>query len=502
MKVQQFLEHHGIAENPFGQEDAQVDHIFKQYCLEATHHPAWDKIFGNPANPSTSVVFGEKGSGKTALRLQIAGELQKYNRDHPEEQSFIVEYDDFNPFLDCFRERLHGRQRKPERALSHWRLWDHMDAILKLSVTRLVDAILDETEQTPDATDNTRPNITTEQLARLTKNQKRDLLLLAAFYDHTFDQPAKQRWTALKRKLKFHAWWSQCDLAAGAVSSAAIVALQWNLAGFKELFVWWIPVLLLAGWSPWLWRQGSLMWKAWRVSRQIRVFDHLPNSLRQLLSRFDRQQIAGQPIPGKERSDDRYELLLKLQNLLKTLGFKNMAVLVDRVDEPHLVNGSPERMRDLLWPMFDNKFLKHPDIGFKLLLPAEVVYYLDREKKEFYERSRLDKQNLITSLEWTGETLYDMANERIRACATASENEPGIRNLFDETIGQDQLVLLFARLRVPRHLFKFLYRLLVDHCNKFTDDNPQWTIGNDTLQTTMALFTRDLEAFDRGQGTG
>ena len=90
MKVQQFLEHHGIAENPFGQEDAQVDHVFKQYCLEATHHPAWDKIFGNPANPSTSVVFGEKGSGKTALRLQIAGELQKYNREHPEEQSFKI----------------------------------------------------------------------------------------------------------------------------------------------------------------------------------------------------------------------------------------------------------------------------------------------------------------------------------------------------------------------------------------------------------------------------
>ena len=79
-----------------------------------------------------------------------------------------------------------------------------------------------------------------------------------------------------------------------------------------------------------------------------------------------------------------------------------------------MVNGSPERMRDLLWPMFDNKFLKHPGIGFKLLLPAEVVYYLNREEKEFYERSRLDKQNLISSLDWTGESLYDVANHRWR----------------------------------------------------------------------------------------
>ena len=502
MKVQQLLEHHGIAENPFGQEDAQVDHVFKQYCLEATHHPAWDKIYGNPANPSTAVVFGEKGSGKTALRLQISGELKKFNREHLQQRAFIVEYDDFNPFLDCFRERLHGRKRKPERALAQWRLWDHMDAILKLGVTRLVENILNETDNPSAATSKECSTVSPEQLGKLSKMQKRDLLLLAAFYDHTFDQPAKQRWQALRRKLKFRAWWSQWDLAAGVMLTPLTIGLRWYLTNFKELFVWWIPVLLLAGWAPWLWRQASLMLKAWRVSRQIRVFDHLPNSLRQILSKFDRQQIAGQPIPSKDRSDDRYELLLKFQNLLKTLGFTSMVVLVDRVDEPHLVNGSPERMRDLLWPMFDNKFLKHPDIGFKLLLPIEVVYYLDREKKEFYERSRLDKQNLITSLEWSGETLYDVANERMRACAVSTERTPGIVALFDDSVDADQLVPIFFRLRVPRHLFKFLYRLLVDHCNKYTDENPQWTISNETLQSTYAVFMRDLDAFDRGHGTG
>ena len=71
MKVQQFLEHHGIKENPFGQEDAQSDHVFKEFCLNGTHHPVWDKIFSNPTNPSTSVVFGEKGAGKTAIRMQM-----------------------------------------------------------------------------------------------------------------------------------------------------------------------------------------------------------------------------------------------------------------------------------------------------------------------------------------------------------------------------------------------------------------------------------------------
>ena len=32
--------------------------------LGTIHHPAWDKFFGSPADPSTALVFGEKGSGK------------------------------------------------------------------------------------------------------------------------------------------------------------------------------------------------------------------------------------------------------------------------------------------------------------------------------------------------------------------------------------------------------------------------------------------------------
>ena len=61
---------------------------------------------------------------------------------------------------------------------------------------------------------------------------------------------------------------------------------------------------------------------------------------------------------------------------------------------------------------------------------------------------------------------------------------------------------LLLRLRVPRHLFKFVYRLLVDHCNRYTDDNPRWTIARETLQSTLALYLRDLQEFDRGLGTG
>ena len=108
MKIQQFLDHHGIASNPFADEDAQTDLVFKGACIGSTFHPTWDKIYGDPSEPATAVVFGEKGSGKTAIRLQLTRHLADFNAEHPDHQVFVVAYDDFNPFLDRFRERLSG----------------------------------------------------------------------------------------------------------------------------------------------------------------------------------------------------------------------------------------------------------------------------------------------------------------------------------------------------------------------------------------------------------
>ena len=74
MKIQEFLEHHGIEGNPFAEEDAQNDTVFKRTCLESTFHPGWDKIYGSPEDPSTSIVFGEKGAAPNLREWAIIGE--------------------------------------------------------------------------------------------------------------------------------------------------------------------------------------------------------------------------------------------------------------------------------------------------------------------------------------------------------------------------------------------------------------------------------------------
>lgn len=496
MNLQQLLQHHGVATNPFADEDAQTDLVFKGGCITSTYHPSWDKIYGEPAEPATAVVFGEKGSGKTALALQIVRHLADHNAQHPDVQVFVVPYNDFNPFLDEFRECFSGRRRRVERVLTQWRLWDHMDAILGLGVTQLVDRILEVRHaRHPAAWDAPLP------LERLDLSQRRDVLLLAACYDRSNAENFEQRWTRLRRKLRYTNWTSRADLLAGILVSVAVVATVIGVQRWDWLATPWPYLAAAAGWLPRLLRWMKWGWRARQIRRNLRVLHHEGGMLRRVLLRMPPRPLAGQPLPLHPRTDDRYALFGKLQAVLRTLGIPGVVVLVDRLDEPHLINGSAELMRGLLWPMLDNKFLKHPGMGLKLLLPAELVPYLDRESRDFYERARLDKQNLIRSLDWTGPSLYDLADARVRACAAAG-SKPSLGALFDPAIDRRRLQDAFASLRVPRHLFKFMYRLLAAHCNAHPEDSPSWQIAAATFESVLAVYQRDQDASDRGIGAG
>ncbi len=500
MRVQQFLEHHGIAINPFAEEDAQSDPVFKERCRDATYHPAWDKVYGDPSDPATSIVFGEKGAGKTAMRMQVAGRIALHNATAGNSRLFVIDYDNFNPFLDHFADRLSARkQRDPVRVLGEFRLWDHMDAILSLGVTSLVDRLL----RVPHPTGSPANEVSADRLRQLDRFQKRDLLMLVACYDNSTVEAVQSRWERLRRKMHYSTWRSWADLALGVLVAVAVLAATtyWHKWDWFITPPYWPAIAIVAGWLPRLvhWWKRNLM--ARRVSRNVRVLKPLAAPLRRLLLRFPARDIQGQPLPVSQRTDDRYELLAKFQGVLKTLGCDGVVVLIDRVDEPHLITGSTERMQALVWPMLDNKFLKQPGLGLKLLLPSELVEYLERGDRDFFQRARLDKQNMIPSLEWTGQALYDLANARIKSCAADHEN-PSLRALFDESITSERLVDAFSMLRVPRHLFKFLYRLLVAHCNAHSDERPVWQISKEAFEATLAVYRRDQDAVDRGLQAG
>ena len=482
MKVQEFLEHHGIAGNPFAEEDAQNDTVFKRTCLETTFHPAWDKIYGDPSDPATSIVFGEKGSGKTALKLQMVRQFERHGAAHPDARTFVVVYDDFNPFLDRFVGRT-GKGRSIEKALAQWKLWDHMDAILALAVTQLVSAVTGGTEK-----------------PRLTAPQARDLALLAACYDQSTAESFPVRWSRLRRRVGYRAWlgvWPWCLAIAATAALAAALAFGAARGELGWAATAWPWLACAAAWIPFVWRRARSTWKAWRIVRSMRSGNRTVGQLAAALAVMPEADLAGQPLPALARSDDRYELLAKFQGVLAALGWKGLVVIVDRLDEPDVVNGSADRMRQVIWPMLDNKFLKVPGIGFKLLLPQELYRFIERETEAFHQRARLDKQNLVPSLEWTGETLYDIASTRV-ASASVGSPPATLSQLFDPAVDQRRLIEGLRSLRVPRQLFKFLYRLLVAHCHAHTAEQPVYRIPLERFERELAVFRRDQDAFDRG----
>ena len=168
MNLGQFFEHWSIAENPFRGEEARHDAVFARLSGEPAggaaasqdrvdaaaavregdgatgagprkgphaRHSDFEKIVGDLSSPSTSIVFGEKGSGKTALRLQIEGRVHGHNRAHAGRRVFMIAHDDLNAVIDRFHER--SGQDTALESLKHFRLVDHIDAMLVWAVPRL-----------------------------------------------------------------------------------------------------------------------------------------------------------------------------------------------------------------------------------------------------------------------------------------------------------------------------------------------------------------------------
>ena len=78
------------------------------------------------------------------------------------------------------------------------------------------------------------------------------------------------------------------------------------------------------------------------------------------------------------------------------------------------------------------------------------------------------------------------------ACA-AEGKSPEPKDLFLEQVSYERMLSAFESLRVPRHLFRFLYRVLVDHCNRHTDAEPAYKINAGTFESALAVYGRESE---------
>lgn len=517
MKIDTFLAHYGITENPFGAEEARHDPVFDRLIEGELSHPEFAKVLGRVDRPGTSVVFGEKGSGKTAIRMMIANQVAKHNAENPGRLVLAVPYDDLNPVLDQLLAACGGNA---EAALNELRLADHQDAILSIAVTLLNDAILGE--QPADPTLSTQPAHNPRELKKmlrkLPKQTRINLSVLSALYDQPRTGSAVNRWRRLRSRLGL-GWLRPVPWAWVGASVAILTAVGLGFTHLLKTFQnendyakWFLLGLGLSLAAALIFGIAGAVTYSKRRSLCKRVLAQMPAvkrshaDLSEMLEELGRSGLSGQPLPtdgGKDAGDNRYQLTSRFIELLGGLGYAGLIVLVDRVDEPTLVHGRADRMRAVIWPMLDNKFLQQKGVGVKLLLPIELRHMVHRESPAFFEEARLDKQHLVDRLTWSGATLYDVCTTRLRACQAADEaahrDKPvQLMDLFAEDVSRDAVIDALDQMQQPRDAFKFLYGLIQEHCRLSPEDQPSYKIARITLDNVRRAQSQRVQDLHRG----
>ncbi|NOZ19490.1 MAG: hypothetical protein GXP25_00215 [Planctomycetes bacterium] len=499
MDADEFWKSHGIERDPFASQDAAQDYVLPK-CLEGVHHPQWDRILGDPSYPTTSLVFGEKGSGKTAIRLQILKNLAEYNESaEPGEKILVIEYEDFNPILDTFAKNL-----RSDSPLSSLLLQDHIDAILSIGVTKVVNNI----------TAGAPPNAAAA-LKKLDDGLKTDFALLTAIYDSVERERFHGRWYSVVKKMGLG---KRLRMFLNKTLPYATPLIGLVLAGvgcwqIPRLVYAWVALALVGFVHP-IWRCLTSISRSRRILQAMPII-RLPGSqggtgrsIRDLawaLRHFSKKALDGRVLPNRSRDkiaeEARYHFLRTFQTVLKALGFSGIVVLIDRIDEPTLVAGDPEKMWFLMRNIFDNKLLKHPDLGIKALLQIEVWQYIKQQGDQFRRKARLDKQHVVAPLEWTSKTLYDVAAARLDACRGSDESSR-LDDLFDDSVKDSEagagqsanraLLHYFDRLRpqTPRNLFDFLHEVVTEHCNRTPKSDGITRIDTTTLAVAFERLTR------------
>lgn len=504
MNITALLDHWKISENPFRAEEARHDAVFLRLDASRVTHPDFEKVVGDLSRPGAAIVFGEKGSGKTAIRLQLAERIRRHNEQNPDARVLLVAHDDLNPCLDrllgVVRTAKGEDPRDARKKLAQIRLTDHIDAILCAATTRTVDLIL-----SGDAESGAEPGW--RLLRKAAPVTRRDAQIVQALYDRVDDH--ESRAADLRRKARVpgnhhRLLWRSLALLGwllpAAVAGAALVVSR-DVIG-PTLWLWALGAagvlwtLLLAKWFIWdAWRTRH---KAARVARALRVVGRQTDGLARVLERLPPVEREGAALPTDDSDEKRMVQMARLRRVLDAIGYRSIVVVIDRVDEPTCVSGDAEKMKAVVWPLLSNKFLQQEGVGVKLLLPVELRHELMRESATFFQEARLDKQNFVERLTWTGSSLYDLCNARLRACRAPDAGPIELTDLFEEDVTRQDVIDALDQMRQPRDAFKMLYQCLAEHASNMTESNPKPRVPRLILESARKQQAERLQMLQRG----
>ena len=487
MFIETWRSHWGLRHDPFASEDADKDVVLGLTEVRAVHS-AFDRLFGDPQSPAPGIVFGEKGSGKSCLRLHVRRRLESYNQEHAGARVMCTDYAEFDGFLERFKNAVAGRQDSVASAvIEHWTTADHLDCMLSLGVTRLVEELFEK-----DAAIDKKS---------LTRKQKIDLLLLASLYlgsrrETTMGSLGRLGSAlSLRRPRGILVLGLRILLVAVAVL-VAVMPLVGPRIGFEvqgPAWPWWgAGAVLLGAVALHATVSAALLSSlARRAARSVRVVHRDPAPLARLLTSLSGSVRKEMPIPRSNDEATRYELLARFQVILSASGYAAWYVLLDRVDEPSSLNTDPKAARRFVETLLDHKLLQVPGMALKLFLPIEFDELQRSATPEKLKMMRLDKSNLVPTLEWTGQELVEIARARVRA-SSESGSTTDLNDFFAGDVDPEYLRDTLQSLGTPRYAFGFLSSAITEHARNLPDDLPEdaeaWRIPRSELDIVRAAW--------------
>jgi hypothetical protein len=500
MFARTWRKHWGLTEDPFAYEDADKDPVLDRVDADAVHS-SFDRIFGSVAAPGPGIVVGEKGSGKSGLRRAVRRRLDADSND--DNRVFHVEYDQFDHYLDSLRRSLRlpaggrGIEKTPSEIARKIRLADHLDAVLSLGVTQLVDGVL----------------AAPARARKLEAKQKVNLAVLSALYYDSRDRSAAQAQASLRRAMRLRSLrpfglrllrtgFTLLALLAAAVPFVAPLLESGEAGRDWGAPKYWVAsgVFVLAVVWIWTWlARHRLRSRVGRAVRAVRVLPRDPAALTSVSEalRPDLREELSLPAEGDDTS--RYELLEGFIQLLQALGYSSYYVLVDRVDESTLLGSREEWVRPFVESLLDHRLLQFPGLALKLFLPVELGQMYLGASPEQLKRMRLDKSNTVLELRWTGQELYEIANRRIGAVREQGGPGTDLSEFFMPEVDRGALRETLEELGTPRYAFGFLSELFSEWTRDLPEeleaDAPDWKIPRahfDLIRSSWASRSRVL----------
>lgn len=212
--------------------------------------------------------------------------------------------------------------------------------------------------------------------------------------------------------------------------------------------------------------------------------------------------LSEEPTPPEEAPTKMH--LEVVCDLLRSIGFRSVYVLVDKVDESPITGNNAELSFQLIKPLLrDLELLQMPGSGFKFFL-------WDRLEKHYTEYARPDRVQQFT-LSWNEDQITEMLSRRLSAFSAG--HVKSLSDLTNENLAAplQHLVVTFAngsprdmirvcqeilseQLRVDPTSERFGVEAIVEGLLKFSRQRAQEIGGSDALRELMKIGRVDFTA--------